>query len=196
MSVKQINLDPSYTKCANGETEKCAFQGTREVLYGKNGKYIAKSGTDGIQCNINTFGGVDPVVGSNKDCYVKMDKTYESCASENENCKFIGEQDVYYGADGQFGKKQGNNGLACSLATFGNMDPAPGAHKRCYIEKLPLLGAPQITPPNDKNNESNSDSKMKYYIIAAIISVIVLLIIIFICIYLYTRTPANIVEID
>lgn len=61
---------PAWTFCAN-EGGFCAFSGTRQVRYGANATFVAKSVTaqnGGIACTNAVFG--DPIVGTAKRCEV------------------------------------------------------------------------------------------------------------------------------
>ncbi len=61
-------LPPGFVWCAR-EGDWCSFEGTRTVAYGAAGAYFFKTATNGIMCNNANFG--DPLVGVDKNCYVK-----------------------------------------------------------------------------------------------------------------------------
>jgi Flp pilus assembly pilin Flp len=56
---------PIWTFCAN-EDGFCAFSGTKQVRYGKNGSYYYGTFTDGIACTNGVFG--DPLYLTVKEC--------------------------------------------------------------------------------------------------------------------------------
>lgn len=69
------------------------------------------------------------------------DPTSTKCADEGDTCKFNGTKNVKYGADTRWTTKTFTDKTACNNKIFG--DPAPGAHKACYLESDV---APEPTP--------------------------------------------------
>jgi hypothetical protein len=126
-----------FTRCA-GESERCAFSGTRTAVYGSGtaaASYRYRVATGGIDCGIVAFGG-DPTVGVLKSCYVAPDggpRGYTSCATEGGPCVFTGPTTVAYGAVGTFTYQLVSNGsTACTNNAFGT-DPIDGVAKACYL---------------------------------------------------------------
>ncbi|OPH56955.1 hypothetical protein BC351_26445 [Paenibacillus ferrarius] len=63
------------------------------------------------------------------------------CAVENGNCSFTGRKEVRFWAIDQPNKFQSiisTNDTACTLASFGNRDPASESAKRCYYRDVQL----------------------------------------------------------
>lgn len=58
---------PQGAQCA-GEDQRCEFSGARTVYYGANGRYVARSFSNGVDCTNGVFG--DPVPGVYKYCFV------------------------------------------------------------------------------------------------------------------------------
>jgi hypothetical protein len=130
-------VSPGFTQCA-GESQQCAFAGTRVVGYGSGsaaGGYRYRTATDGIGCGIVAFGG-DPTVGVLKSCYlapVGGPVGWTSCAEEGATCSVTGPTTVAYGAAGGFVYRLVSAGsTACGNAAFGS-DPMFGVAKGCYL---------------------------------------------------------------
>ncbi len=135
----------NMNKCAN-QGGKCQFSGSQKIVYGADGFYKDQKVTDGIDCTNDAFG-EDPAEGVNKACYIELGQNeneviisttssvdhMKKCSNERVRCEFSGEKTVFYGAEGSYLEKKAKNGIECDNATFGK-DPAPGAHKACYIE--------------------------------------------------------------
>ncbi|OCT12892.1 hypothetical protein A8709_21415 [Paenibacillus pectinilyticus] len=63
------------------------------------------------------------------------------CAVEKGNCSFTGRKEVRFWATDQPDKFQSSistKDMACTLASFGNHDPAPESAKRCYYRDVQL----------------------------------------------------------
>jgi hypothetical protein len=127
--------DSGWQFCAN-ENDFCSFRGQAEVRYGAEGRYIYRTVTNGIGCSNDVFG--DPAQGLPKACFFKkkfvnkrMDRRGQFCANEGGFCKFRGQAEVRYGAEGRYVYKVLTNGASCNNDVFG--DPAPGLPKSCFI---------------------------------------------------------------
>ena len=59
-----------WERCAD-EDGNCRFRGTREIRYGAGDRWSYRSQTNGISCNNAVFG--DPIPGTRKACYIKID---------------------------------------------------------------------------------------------------------------------------
>lgn len=55
------------------------------------------------------------------------------CAKDFERCRFDGEREVIYGANGIFVRKTLKGGAVCLPETFGVADPVPNVVKSCYV---------------------------------------------------------------
>jgi len=126
-----------FTRCA-GESERCAFTGTRVTAYGAGtaaGSFRFRTATDGIDCGIVAFGG-DPTVGILKSCYVAPTggpAGYTTCAAEGDTCTINTPTLIAYGAAGAFTHRLVNGGnVTCGNAAFGR-DPSYGVLKGCYL---------------------------------------------------------------
>ncbi|MGO4546447.1 S-layer homology domain-containing protein [Paenibacillus sp. 2TAB23] len=84
-----------WTDCA-AENGNCSFSGTKEVRYWGIGAptvpanygYLSKVVTNGIRCNRDAFGGMDPAPDTYKKCYyraVQLDSSVNSLVSERHN---------------------------------------------------------------------------------------------------------------
>jgi hypothetical protein len=142
-----------FTRCA-GESERCAFTGTRVAVYGSGtaaGGYRYRTATNGIDCGIVAFGG-DPTVGVLKSCYVAPTggpSGYASCATEGGSCMVNGPATIAYGAAGSFTYRLLGNGVtACTNSAFGT-DPIYGVVKGCYV--APTGGPPGWTSCADEH---------------------------------------------
>jgi endoglucanase len=152
----------TWTDCAQ-ENGLCAFDGTRQIRYGGNGSYAYQTKTNSVACSNGVFG--DPVYGTVKSCayastsasittpspVVTTDSNsgWVSCASEWGVCKFSGDAQVRYGANGVFAYKNAVGSIACNNNTFG--DPSPGTIKSCtYSSKasaaIPSAPIPPLAP--------------------------------------------------
>jgi len=139
-------------QCAN-EGGLCRLPFPTEVLYGARGQMTSRFfDRDAVPCSNRVFG--DPAPGRRKACYIMMrgggyggdnygGDDYGSrpdrggwsvCAREGEFCDFRGRAVVRYGARGQYTQDVFRNGVRCGNDAFGD-DPAPGAHKRCYVRQ-------------------------------------------------------------
>lgn len=144
--------------------ERCAEEGgvcrlpfPAEVVYGARGQTTSRFfDRPAIPCSNRVFG--DPAPGRDKACYIvrrgggqdygdnyndnygddygsRPDRGgWVACAKEKDFCDFHGRKLVRYGARGQYTQGVFRNGLRCDNKTFGG-DPAPGAHKRCYVRQ-------------------------------------------------------------
>jgi len=65
VSMNAVN----WITCAT-ENRRCRFVGTKQVRYGKNGKYIYRTYTNGVLCSHRVFGG-DPNFGVYKECAIR-----------------------------------------------------------------------------------------------------------------------------
>jgi galactan endo-beta-1,3-galactanase len=79
-SVKESGPLSGYAFCAN-ERETCVFSGTRDVVYGADGKFDHQTATDSINCDNETFG--DPIRGTRKACYVSQTSSYRPMSSSD-----------------------------------------------------------------------------------------------------------------
>ncbi|MDX8441988.1 hypothetical protein [Mesorhizobium australafricanum] len=146
-------------RCAR-EGGICRLPYPAEVVYGARGRTTSRFfGRRAVPCSNRVFG--DPAPGREKACYFVArgrgdyggdnnygdnnygDDEYGSrpdrgewvaCAREGEFCDFRGRAVVRYGARGRYAQDVFRNGVDCSNDTFGD-DPAPGAHKNCYIRQ-------------------------------------------------------------
>jgi hypothetical protein len=145
-----------YTACAN-EGQRCAFEGTANVVYGAANSWTApRSFTGAVDCGNAIFG--DPLYGVVKTCFVaavpgsqppgpgpnptddRPPAGYAKCAAERERCNVTGAADVIYGArDTWTSAARFSGGVDCGNATFG--DPLYGVVKSCYARP-----AAPITP--------------------------------------------------
>lgn len=62
----------AYKICAN-EGQQCSYTGTGRVAFGANGKFEYKNVSRGLACTNAAFGR-DPVPGTPKKCYVRLDR--------------------------------------------------------------------------------------------------------------------------
>jgi len=153
MVVAALAIVSSYPVCASewiacaGENQYCTVPGTQMVRYGAGDRWNLKKATNRIYCSNDVFG--DPAPGKGKACYYQdapqPDKGWRPpsghddgrqarwvrCANEGEYCRFDGNRDIRYGADGRWSNKSARNGISCSNDVFG--DPAPGTTKACFI---------------------------------------------------------------
>jgi len=120
-----------YALCAN-EGQVCAFNGTKNVGYGVNGKMVYRNATNGLDCSNQAFG-TDPAVGVRKHCVVgPQGLTY--CAAEGGVCSFSGTRTVVFGTSDKFVSKVAANGIKCTSSAFGS-DPRYGVKKSCYVSR-------------------------------------------------------------
>ncbi|CDX28754.1 conserved exported hypothetical protein [Mesorhizobium sp. SOD10] len=139
-------------RCAN-EGGICRLPYPTEVVYGARGRTTSRFfDRRSVPCSNRVFG--DPAPGREKACYFVARGGYGddddygdddygprpgrgewvACAREGEFCDFRGRAMVRYGARGQYTQDVFRNGVRCSNNAFGD-DPAPGAHKRCYVRQ-------------------------------------------------------------
>ncbi|SFO80341.1 hypothetical protein SAMN03159463_03015 [Mesorhizobium sp. NFR06] len=141
-------------RCAH-EGGMCRLPYPAEVVYGARGRTTSRFFySQAVPCSNRVFG--DPAPGREKACYFVArgrgdygndndygDDDYGSrpgrgewvaCAREGEYCDFRGRALVRYGARGQYTQDVFRNGVRCGNDAFGD-DPAPGAHKRCYVRQ-------------------------------------------------------------
>src|ERR1043166_8565097 len=149
----QPQPNDEFVKCAN-ENEQCKFAGEKIVKYGADKRWIEKTFSNGVDCSNDVFG--DPAPGIAKACYIKggqnppapapqpQPQAEVKCANENEQCKFVGEKIVKYGADKRWIEKTFSDGVACSNDVFG--DPASGTAKACFIKGGQDLPTPAPQP--------------------------------------------------
>src|SRR6516164_2163502 len=70
-TAKACYIGPEgYAFCAAAENGTCSFNGTKDVAYGANGKFVFQTATNGIAGNQGAFSG-DPIFGVVKACYLK-----------------------------------------------------------------------------------------------------------------------------
>lgn len=92
------------------------------------------SQSPGVQLEVNNGNG------SPAQNYIVQDGTptgppgYTYCAAESGTCSFSGQQNVAFGVNGAFGFKAFTNSTPCTVAAFGNSDPAPGFVKACFYQ--------------------------------------------------------------
>ncbi|WP_348629163.1 hypothetical protein [Mesorhizobium sp. WSM3859] len=141
-------------RCAN-EGGVCRLPYPTEVVYGARGRMTSRFfDRPVVRCSNRVFG--DPAPGREKACYFVArgrggyggDNNYGdddygqrpdrgewvACAKEGEFCDFRGRAVVRYGARGRYAQDVFRNGVNCSNDSFGD-DPAPGAHKNCYVRQ-------------------------------------------------------------
>lgn len=138
--------------CAS-EGDTCQVPGPTLVRYGADGRYTERQATgQAIPCNNAVFG--DPIEGVAKQCSFRRGGgsggghgggpgggagmgglPWETCARENEVCRFRGPAMLRYGAQGRYLYREAENGLQCSNESFGG-DPNRGANKRCEILRM------------------------------------------------------------
>ncbi|WP_246679220.1 hypothetical protein [Mesorhizobium sp. B2-6-2] len=140
-------------RCAN-EGGICRLPYPTQVIYGARGRTTARFfDRQAVPCSNRLFG--DPAPGREKACYFvargggdygdndygdddygsRPDRSgWAACAREGEFCDFRGRAMVRYGARGQYTQDVFRNGVRCGNDAFGD-DPAPGAHKRCYVRQ-------------------------------------------------------------
>ena len=133
------------THCAF-EGELCSFQGTQDVSYGAQGKWITKTATGSIKCGVAAFGG-DPGSGGRRSCKINAQKPPAQdggeCAKEGERCGFLGTSEVAYGAGNRWVTKTATKSIQCGVAAFGT-DPAPNVHKTCVIVPTRCAGEGEL----------------------------------------------------
>lgn len=144
------NGQTTYTVCAQGEQQKCTFDGDRNVAYGANGRFITKTAVNEIDCNLNSFGGQDPAPGVIKTCYVSPavsnfasdshDNNPIYCADEGQTCDWLEPQPALgiLAGNGHYslgspGSPTETAGFHCDTTTFG-ADPAIGFKKSCFYQ--------------------------------------------------------------
>ncbi|MEO5759218.1 MAG: hypothetical protein ABIQ51_20410 [Mesorhizobium sp.] len=133
-------------RCAR-EGGICRLPYPAEVVFGAQGRTTSRFfDRNAVPCTNRVFG--DPAPGREKACYiVTRDRggynddedqprrdSFVPCASEGDFCDFRGRAVVRYGARGRFTQDVFRNGVQCDNDTFGE-DPAPGAQKRCFIQR-------------------------------------------------------------
>jgi hypothetical protein len=121
-----------------------------EVAFGGDGNFVFRNFTGdptAISCTPSAFFGVDPAPGAPEACF-KLGWSplfpaplygYSLCSAENGFCNFSNRLNVAYGANGNFVfQNSALNGMACNTANItGDVDPAPGTVKACYIPTVP-----------------------------------------------------------
>lgn len=142
------------TKASADRLQRCAREGgicqlpyPSEVVFGIPGRTTSRFfDRDAVRCTTRVFG--DPAPGRQKACFIVLrdrddsDGGYDeprrdewtACAREGDYCDFRGRKVVRYGGRGRFTQDVFRNGVQCDNDSFGD-DPAPGAHKRCYIKQ-------------------------------------------------------------
>ncbi|UCI10216.1 hypothetical protein FJ974_16200 [Mesorhizobium sp. B1-1-8] len=140
-------------RCAD-EGGVCRLRYPAEVVFGARGQMTSRFfDRPAVPCSNRVFG--DPAPGRHKACYIVRrgggqdygDNDYGddygsrpdrgewvACAREGDYCDFRGRKLVRYGARGQYEQGVFRNGVRCGNDAFGD-DPAPGAHKRCYVRE-------------------------------------------------------------
>ena len=141
-------------RCAD-EGGVCRLPYPAEVIYGARGRTTSRFfDRPVVRCSNRVFG--DPAPGREKACYFVArgrgdygdDNNYGdddyggrpdrggwvACAREGDFCDFRGRAVVRYGARGRYVQDVFRNGVDCSNDAFGD-DPAPGAHKACYVRQ-------------------------------------------------------------
>ncbi|CDX11732.1 conserved exported hypothetical protein [Mesorhizobium sp. ORS 3324] len=138
-------------RCAD-EGGTCRLPYPAEVVYGARGYTTSRFiNRPAVRCANRVFG--DPAPGLPKACYIVRraggyygggygDNDYgpggdsggwTACANEGDFCDFYGRKVVRYGARGRYTEGVFRGGVQCDNDSFG--DPAPGAHKRCYVRQ-------------------------------------------------------------
>ncbi len=69
------------------------------------------------------------------------------CATDGQVCRFGGEREVIYGANGIFVRKIIKGGSECLPATFGIADPVPNVLKSCYVVVKPVAPGTDLSGP-------------------------------------------------
>jgi len=64
-----VNYGGNWEYCGT-EGGYCSFSGPGEVRYGVNGRFIVRRATNGLPCDVDTFGN-DPAFGQKKSCFVR-----------------------------------------------------------------------------------------------------------------------------
>jgi hypothetical protein len=101
-----------------------------EIAYGARGAFTFKRVTGTYTCNNNTFD--DPIVGTRKECFLPL-HDYAPDVFENDTMTVPVDSAIAFGANGKFVYKIVPGGShPCTVAAFGNDDPAPNVPKRCY----------------------------------------------------------------
>jgi hypothetical protein len=128
----------SWTTCAN-EGGTCTFSGTRQVRFGQNGVYVARTATASLVCSVASFG-ADPVPHVAKQCQVadvvevvSPNAAWVKCAGEGGTCAITGTRTVRFGQNGRYLTRSVTTSTVCNAATFGG-DPAPGVVKQCDVD--------------------------------------------------------------
>jgi hypothetical protein len=131
--------ESAWTKCAD-EGERCNFNGTRQVRYGAQNKWMLRDLKNGADCNNQTFG--DPIPGVTKHCELgpgtQAEAAWTKCADEGQRCNFNGARIVRYGAQDKYVTRELQNGVDCNNQTFG--DPIEGVTKHCELSSGPQVG--------------------------------------------------------
>ncbi len=134
-------------KCAN-EGDFCTFYGTKSVSYKElNGnKKTSFYKTNGVLCNKENFGNIDPSSGIAKGCFINMTKaeveaynandTRVLCSNQGGNCTFDGFKNVTYkvvgSTDDTLSKTMTfNNMVTCNDNIFGDISQYNS--KQCYL---------------------------------------------------------------
>ena len=66
---RSANYGSNWEYCGS-EGGYCSFTGRADVRFGVTGKFIVRNGTNGLPCDVNTFGD-DPAYGQKKGCFVR-----------------------------------------------------------------------------------------------------------------------------
>lgn len=155
------NNEPDFTPPAgytltSDEGDKVNVNGTKDVAFGSNGKFIYLFNQTGdVDCNRSAFGS-DPVPGVKKKCYIRNSadytppRTYVVSVDQDNIIKADGEQDIAFGANGNFEFLRNQTGdVKCDEETFGS-DPAKGYPKKCFVRP-----SADFTPPPGYTLEAN-----------------------------------------
>jgi hypothetical protein len=145
----------SFAYCATDGGD-CVFSGTAAVAYGAGSAFTYKTFANGAHCGVVSFS-VDPDPNVVKSCFYMAatplgtvtrsevpTSLFPLCANgESGTCTGLAQGTlVAYGATYNGMPSYDfitalTSSLACNLATFGGIDPAPGVAKSCYAYAAP-----------------------------------------------------------
>lgn len=148
------DIPPTGFNACAAETQRCAFSGTAQVVYGARTTWTTpRSFTGGVACNNATFG--DPLRGVPKTCYVQAAPapapvTWTQIATQGQAFSVSGTRVVRFGVAwaGIWVSKNVTGAATCDATFFGN-DPKPGNDKTCEVssEVVAVPSPPPATPP-------------------------------------------------
>lgn len=146
-----------WTVCAR-ESQRCDFEGTREVRYGTDSKFYTRTLTGGTDCSNAVFG--DPAVAQTKTCRISGTSSsgalavaaaaaanevrWEQCARESQTCSFTGTRQVRYGTASSYVTRSFTSSVSCSNSVFG--DPAVAQTKWCWYADVASVVSPPVVP--------------------------------------------------